>query len=120
MHLLFWLIDGIAVGWLSPRKWYYQRNPIMDFVMGVAGALGGGFLVSASPFFTHGEMVWSNLGALLGAAVLIFFSRYFGVSRDRDTTITQRASRMNRLRHGALGFMRPRELAYARSPKKRM
>jgi uncharacterized membrane protein YeaQ/YmgE (transglycosylase-associated protein family) len=118
VHLFFWVIDGIAVGWLSQLTRYYRRNRITDFVMGVAGAVAGGFLVFVSPFFLHGEMIFSNLGAILGATVLIFLSRYCGASRDYEATTLQRTFRMNRskLRRVA-GFMPPRRVGYVRSGK---
>jgi uncharacterized membrane protein YeaQ/YmgE (transglycosylase-associated protein family) len=117
MHLLFWVIDGMVIGWLSQSVRRYRRNRIMDLVMGVAGGIVGGFFVIVSPFFAHGEMIFSNLGAVLGAVVLIFLSRYIGPGREYDVTIVQRTLRMNRSKFPRVpGFM-PQDVACARSRK---
>jgi uncharacterized membrane protein YeaQ/YmgE (transglycosylase-associated protein family) len=117
MHLLFWMIAGTVVGWLSQSVRGYRRNRIMDLVMGAAGGVAGGFFVLVSPLVIHGGMIFSDLGAILGAVTMIFLSRYAGASRDYDATIVQKTFRLNRKRFPRLtGFM-PREVAYARSRK---
>jgi uncharacterized membrane protein YeaQ/YmgE (transglycosylase-associated protein family) len=121
MHLLFWVIDGVVVGWLGRLARGYGRNRTMDLVMGAAGGAAGGFLVIVSPFFIHGGMIFSNLGAILGAVVLIFLSRYVGASREYDKTMVQRTFRINRSKpRRVAGFMPPRAVAYARVGKKVM
>jgi len=121
MHLLFWMIDGMVVGWLSQLVWGYRRNRIMDLVMGAAGGVAGGFLVIVSAFFIYGQMIFSNLGAILGAAALVFLSRYVGASREYDATTLQRTFRMNRSKPARVaGLIPPRDVAYARSGKKVM
>jgi uncharacterized membrane protein YeaQ/YmgE (transglycosylase-associated protein family) len=116
MHLLFWMIDGMVVGWLSQLARGYRRNRIMDVVMGAAGAVAGGFFVIVSPFFVYGAMIFSNLGAILGAVVLIFLSRYLGPSQEFNATTLQRTPHMNRSKpRRVAAFMPPRDVAYARS-----
>jgi len=117
MHLLFWMIDGMVVGWLSQSVRRYRRNPIMDLVMGGAGGIVGGFFVIVAPFFAHGsEMIVSNLGAVLGAVVLIFLSRYVGASREYDVTIVHKTLRMNRSKFPRVPGLVPQNV-YARSRK---
>lgn len=82
MRLLFWMIDGLAVGLAVAtfvRKTH--RNSAMYLMMGLAGAVAGGFLVTVSPFFIFGKIVFANLGALLGAAFLALVSQYFSGAR---------------------------------------
>jgi uncharacterized membrane protein YeaQ/YmgE (transglycosylase-associated protein family) len=117
MHLLFWMIDGMVVGWLSQSVQRYRRNRIMDLVMGVAGGIAGGFFVIVAPFFADGEMIFSNFGAVLGAVVLIFLSRYIGASREFDVTMVQKTLRMNRSKFPRVPGPMPQDVAYARSRK---
>ena len=117
MQLLFWVIDGMVIGWLSQSVQRYRRNRIMDLVMGGAGGIAGGFFVIVSPFSAHGQIILSNLGAFLGAVVLIFLSRYIGASREYDVTIVQKTLRMNRSNSPRIPGLMPQDVAYARSRK---
>ena len=84
MQLLFWTIDGLFVGWVVANLLRKTRlNSTMYLMMGLAGALAGGFLVTVSPFFVFGKIIFANLGALLGAAFLALLSQYLGGSRER-------------------------------------
>ena len=116
MHLLFWMIDGMVVGWLSQSVRHYRRNRIMDLAMGVSGGIVGGFFVLVSPFFPYGDMIFSNLGAVLGAVVLISLSRYVGASREYDVTIVHKTLRMNRSKFPRVPGLVPQNV-YARSRK---
>jgi uncharacterized membrane protein YeaQ/YmgE (transglycosylase-associated protein family) len=84
MQLLFWMIDGLFVGWaIANLLQKTRRNPTM-YLMGLAGAVAGGFLVTVSPFFVFGKIIFANLGALLGAAFLALLSQYLGGDREHD------------------------------------
>jgi uncharacterized membrane protein YeaQ/YmgE (transglycosylase-associated protein family) len=85
MQLLFWIIDGLFVGWGAANLLRNtRRSPAMYLMVGVAGALAGGFLVAVSPFFVFQKTIFSNLGALLGAGFLALLSQYLGGDRRRD------------------------------------
>jgi uncharacterized membrane protein YeaQ/YmgE (transglycosylase-associated protein family) len=116
MHLLFGVIDGMVIGWLSQSVQRYRRNRIMDLVMGIAGGVVGGFFAIVAPFFARG-MIFSNLGAVLGAVVLISLSRYIGASREYDATMVQKTLRLNRSKFPRVSGLVPQDLAYARSRK---
>jgi uncharacterized membrane protein YeaQ/YmgE (transglycosylase-associated protein family) len=115
MHALYWMIDGIVVGWLSQLVPGSRRNRVVNLVMGAAGGVAGGFLLIVSPFFVYSGMAYSDLGAILGAVALTFLSRYVGASRDYDATIVQRTFRMNRSRFPRVHGLVPQPVAYARS-----
>lgn len=117
MHLLFWMIGGIVVGWLSQSVRGYRGNRIMNLVMGAAGGVAGGFFVIASPLLIHGRMTFSDLGAIMGAVIMIFLSRYVGASREYDATMVQRTSRMTRSKFLQVTGLIPQKVAYARSWK---
>jgi uncharacterized membrane protein YeaQ/YmgE (transglycosylase-associated protein family) len=71
------MIDGLFVGWVFANLLQNgRRHPAMYLLMGLAGAIAGGFLVTVSPFFVSGKIVFANLAALLGAAFLALLSRH--------------------------------------------
>ena len=80
MTIIGWIVLGIVAGWLAGlimRGGGYGL--IGDLVMGVVGAIVGGWLWS---FFTHSDVtVGFDLGSLLiavvGAIVVIGISRLF-------------------------------------------
>ena len=115
MHSLFWMIDGIVVGWLSQLVRGNRRNRVMNLVMGAAGGVAGGFFVFVSPFAVYGGMTFSDLGAILGAVALIFLSRYIGASGEYHGTIVQRTFRMNRSQFPRVAGLMPQPAVYARS-----
>jgi len=120
MHLLFWMIGGIAVGWLSQRVQGYKQNRTMNLVMGAAGGGAGGLFVVVSPLFAYGGMIFADLGAVVGAVVLIFLSRHVGASRQYDATMVRKNFRTNRQNSPRVpGLMQP-EVAYARIRKENM
>jgi uncharacterized membrane protein YeaQ/YmgE (transglycosylase-associated protein family) len=87
MSLLFWIMEGLVAGWLTGKIMSSEgRDRVMNLVMGAAGALAGGFLVSVAPFLVQGRMIFTNLAAILGAVILTVFSRYIGGSREYGST----------------------------------
>jgi uncharacterized membrane protein YeaQ/YmgE (transglycosylase-associated protein family) len=71
MYLLSWIVLGAVAGLITGRILRgNQYGPMMDLVIGVAGAVGGGFLVLYGGFPGHFEVVSSTLSALMGAVVL--------------------------------------------------
>ena len=71
MYFLSWIVLGAVVGLSIGRILRgNQYGPMMDMVIGVAGALGGGFLVLYGGLPGHFEVVSATLSAILGAAVL--------------------------------------------------
>jgi uncharacterized membrane protein YeaQ/YmgE (transglycosylase-associated protein family) len=76
MQLLFWMIDGLVAGWLTGKMMSDQgRDLLMDTIMGVAGAVGGGFLLNVAGLPVQGKMIYTSLAAILGAVVLTTLSR---------------------------------------------
>lgn len=87
MSLLSWIMDGVAAGWLMGKIMSSEgRDWVMDLVMGVAGAVAGGFLLSATHLVVQGKMIYANLAAIVGAVVLTLLSRYGGGRREYGST----------------------------------
>jgi uncharacterized membrane protein YeaQ/YmgE (transglycosylase-associated protein family) len=75
MGILSWLIVGLIAGWLANQVMRRGRgNAVTDIVVGILGALVGGFLAGALfniPNAVNGINVGSIVVAFLGAIVAI-------------------------------------------------
>jgi uncharacterized membrane protein YeaQ/YmgE (transglycosylase-associated protein family) len=75
MGILSWLIVGLIAGWLANQMMRRGRgNAVTDIVVGILGALVGGFLAGALfnvPNAVNGINVGSIVVAFLGAIVAI-------------------------------------------------
>ncbi len=87
MLLLYWVVGGAAAGWLMGKIMSSEgRDYVMDIVMGVAGAIGGGFLFSTMHLLVQDKMVYTGLAAIMGAVVLTMLARYMGGRREFGAT----------------------------------
>lgn len=87
MMLLFWIVGGAFVGWLTGMFMSSEgRDRVMDIVMGVAGGIGGGFLFGAAHILVQGKMIYTMLPAIVGAAILTMFTGYLGARRECGST----------------------------------
>ena len=72
MGIILWIIFGALVGWIASAIMGTGYGVIIDIVIGVVGAVIGGWLMS---FFGSGGVTgfnfYSFLVAILGAVVLI-------------------------------------------------
>jgi uncharacterized membrane protein YeaQ/YmgE (transglycosylase-associated protein family) len=76
MQLIFWIMDGLVAGWLTGKIMSGERRDLlMATIMGVAGGVAAGFIVNVAGFPAHGKMIYTNLAALIGAAMLTVLSR---------------------------------------------
>jgi uncharacterized membrane protein YeaQ/YmgE (transglycosylase-associated protein family) len=73
--LLAWIVVGIIAGWAAGKIMKGSGfGAVWDLVLGIAGAVVGGYLVGALGF-AAGGMVSTILVAILGACLLIGLSR---------------------------------------------
>jgi uncharacterized membrane protein YeaQ/YmgE (transglycosylase-associated protein family) len=76
MGLLAWIIVGLIAGWLASQVVPSRLGTIGDTILGMIGALVGGFLfeeLGASG--ASGLNIWSIFVAFIGAAVLLLLIR---------------------------------------------
>ncbi len=78
MSLIMWIIFGAIVGWLASviMNRNSQQGLLGDIILGIIGALVGGFL--ASLFGAEGIQgfnLYSMVVALIGAAVVVWVGR---------------------------------------------
>jgi uncharacterized membrane protein YeaQ/YmgE (transglycosylase-associated protein family) len=71
MYVLSWIVVGAVAGWITGRILNgNEYGPWMDVVVGIAGAMAGGFLITYGGFPGRLEMVSTTLSAILGAVGL--------------------------------------------------
>jgi len=74
MNILVWIIFGAIVGWLASlvMKTNRQQGTLVDIVVGIVGAVVGGFLFeSFGRSGVTGFNVYSMLVAFVGAVLLL-------------------------------------------------
>lgn len=87
MLLILWVVAGLATGYVTGRVMSSEgRDWVMDLIMGVAGAVGGGFLLSATHILVRGAMIYTILAAIAGAALLAGVSRSLSGRREYGST----------------------------------
>jgi len=78
MGIILWIIFGALAGWIASAIMGSGEGLVMDIVIGIVGAIVGGWLMS---FFgktgVTGFNLYSLLVAILGAIVLIAIVRAF-------------------------------------------
>ncbi|MCO5219708.1 MAG: GlsB/YeaQ/YmgE family stress response membrane protein [Thermomicrobiales bacterium] len=67
MSILWWLIVGVAAGWLAGVITGTNRNIVGDLVLGLVGAFVAGLLTDQ----IGGNMLWSIIVAAIFAALLV-------------------------------------------------
>ena len=75
MGIIAWIIIGGIAGWVASKimKTDAQQGIILNIVVGIVGALLGGFLLGLFGMDMEGAgLIASFLTALLGACVLLF------------------------------------------------
>ena len=85
MGILAWLVVGLIAGWLASRVMRGGGYGLVgDIVVGVVGALIGGFLASTLlkiPDAVNGINITSILVAFIGAVILLAIVRAVGGRR---------------------------------------
>jgi uncharacterized membrane protein YeaQ/YmgE (transglycosylase-associated protein family) len=81
-------MDGHWSGrWLGSRKSFTKGNgcgPLIDTVMGIGGAVVGGFLMSSARLGGYGGTINTTLVAMVGAVLLIMLA---GFANGRRVTL---------------------------------
>lgn len=80
MEILLWIVLGALAGWIASiiMRTDSQQGLGMDIVMGMIGAVVGGFLMGLfGQQGVTGFNLYSILVAVLGAIVVIYIGRMF-------------------------------------------
>jgi uncharacterized membrane protein YeaQ/YmgE (transglycosylase-associated protein family) len=78
MNVLFFLLIGLAAGWLADLLMKTRKRSLgAKLLLGVIGAVLGGFLLGVLGFHSNGTIVPSLITATIGAVVLLWVVDYF-------------------------------------------
>jgi uncharacterized membrane protein YeaQ/YmgE (transglycosylase-associated protein family) len=87
MNILIWLIVGGIIGWLASVIMRTQESILLNIVVGIVGALIGGWLISplvGAGTINEGDLSIAGLGvSLLGAIILLAIVNLFRTGRAR-------------------------------------
>ena len=87
MQILLWVVEGVSIGWVTGKMMAgIGRDLIMDTVMGMAGALAGGFIVNTFSFVNHGKMIYASLAAITGAIIFTVATRLISGRSESGAT----------------------------------
>ena len=76
MHLLWFILIGLAAGWLAGKIMKVKALGVVgDIVVGVIGALIGGYLFRTLGISTDGGLIGSLVVAVIGAVILLYLVR---------------------------------------------
>jgi uncharacterized membrane protein YeaQ/YmgE (transglycosylase-associated protein family) len=71
MYLFAWIFVGVVLGWVAGKALKGNGyGPIMDIVMGVGGAVAGGFLMNSAGLSGYPGMLLTTLVAMVCAVLL--------------------------------------------------
>ena len=78
MNLILWIVIGGAAGWLASMITHNSNGFLMDIVLGIVGALVGGFVMNLfGQSGVNGFDVYSFVVATIGAVLIIMVGRAF-------------------------------------------
>jgi uncharacterized membrane protein YeaQ/YmgE (transglycosylase-associated protein family) len=84
MHFVWWIIVGLIAGWLTGKIMRGSGyGALMDIVIGIAGAIVGGFIMRALGFSGQGGTIYTILVAIAGACLLTWIFRL--VTRGKNS-----------------------------------
>jgi uncharacterized membrane protein YeaQ/YmgE (transglycosylase-associated protein family) len=76
MYFVWLILVGLIAGWAAGKIMKGGGyGPFMDIVLGIAGAVVGGWIMSLLGFYSSSGLIPSILVAILGAVVLIALVR---------------------------------------------
>ncbi|GAB3253270.1 GlsB/YeaQ/YmgE family stress response membrane protein [Chitinimonas naiadis] len=84
MSLLAWIILGLVAGFIASKLVNHSgQGLVLDFVLGVIGAVFGGWMFTSFGMAgVTGFNLYSLLVAVIGAAVLLMI--YHGIARSSE------------------------------------
>jgi uncharacterized membrane protein YeaQ/YmgE (transglycosylase-associated protein family) len=85
INLILWILFGALVGWLASlvMRRDAQQGPLLNIIVGIVGALIGGFLIGGSTINQNNFSLVSLLVSFLGAVILLAVVNLFTRGRVR-------------------------------------
>jgi len=73
--IIWWIIVGLIAGWAAGKIMKGSGyGALMDIVIGIIGAVIGGWIMSMVGF-GGGGMIWTIIVAIIGAVILVWLVR---------------------------------------------
>lgn len=83
MGIISWLVVGLVAGWLTGKIMGGPgKGVLLDIVVGLVGALAGGFIMGLFGFHPEGGLIYTIFVATLGAVVLTWIYRKLTAGRN--------------------------------------
>lgn len=80
--IIWWIIIGLIAGWATGKIMKGSGyGPLMDIVLGIVGAIIGGWIVTALGL-GGGGLIWSIIVAIIGAVILVWIVRLITGNRS--------------------------------------
>lgn len=73
--LLRLIVVGFVAGWVAGRLMKGSHGPLMDIVIGIAGAVIGGWIFRLAGLFPGYGLIPEIIVAIVGAVVLVWLVR---------------------------------------------
>jgi uncharacterized membrane protein YeaQ/YmgE (transglycosylase-associated protein family) len=85
LALFWWIIVGLIAGWATGKIMRGSGlGAFMDIVLGIAGAVVGGWIMRSLGFAGRGGMTYTILVAIGGAIILTALFRLLTGTRNRE------------------------------------
>jgi len=76
MHLLWWILVGLIAGWITGKLMKGGGYGfIVDVILGIVGAVVGGYIAQAIGISPQGGLIYTILIAIGGAVIVVFLVR---------------------------------------------
>ena len=76
MQILWWALVGLVAGWLTGKIMKGGGYGfVLDIVLGIIGAVVGGFIAKAIGISPEGGLIYTILIAVAGAVIVVFLVR---------------------------------------------
>lgn len=73
MHLIWWIVVGLIAGWATGKIMKGGGYGfIVDVLLGIVGAVVGGYIARAIGISPSGGLIYTILIAIAGAVLLVF------------------------------------------------
>ena len=83
--MIWWICVGLVAGWATGKILKGSGyGALADIVIGILGALVGGFLMRLAGFAGSGGFFYSVFVAVLGAMILVWLEHFFSVHRGHS------------------------------------
>ena len=83
--MIWWICVGLVAGWATGKILKGSGyGALADIVIGILGAIVGGFVMRAIGFSGSGGFFYTVFVAVLGAMILVWLEQFFSENRGHN------------------------------------